>query len=97
MDDSESLDYVSSVDPYQAEKDKPSVDAADEKALVRLVCMVEQEIDTFHTLSGMKRFNMTKFNAEQREAMCDEHVKLLRQFKQKAANAIDGIEEKTNG
>jgi hypothetical protein len=96
-DDSALGGYVSSVDPYQADQNKPSIDAPDEKTLVGLMRMVEKEIKLFHTISGMKRFDTKKFNADQREAMCNQHVQLLLQFLRKVTNAIDGIKEAQNG
>ena len=94
MDDNESLGYVSSVDAFEPPKGDPSIDAPDEKALVRLVRTVENEIKNFHTISGMRRFPKAEFSAEQREAMCAEMVMILSSFKQTAQNAIDGIKEK---
>ena len=97
MDDNEGLGYVSSVDAFAPEKGKPSVDAEDEKAIERLIDVVEGQIKLFHTIFGMKRFSIKEFSAEQREAMCAEHVRLLSSLKQLLTNAIDGIKEKTNG
>jgi hypothetical protein len=91
--DNENLDYVSSVDPYQAAENKPSVDVADEKALVRLVRVVDEQIELYHTISGMRLFPK-EFNANQREAMCAQYVVLLSSLKQIVTNAIDGIKEK---
>lgn len=93
-DDNESLGYVSSVDAFEPPKGTPSIDVADEKALVRLVRMVEDQIQLFHTISGMRRFDRREFTAEQREAMSAEMVMILSSFKQSAQNAIDGIKEK---
>lgn len=93
-DDNESLGYVSSVDAFEPPKGTPSIDVADEKALVRLVRMVEDQINLFHTISGMKRFDRKEFSAEQREVMCAEIVMFLSSFKQSVQNAIDGIKEK---
>ncbi|HUD10268.1 MAG TPA: hypothetical protein VMR28_01200 [Candidatus Saccharimonadales bacterium] len=90
--DSESLDYVSSVDPYQAEQNKPSVDAADEKTLVGLMRMVDKEVKLFHTISGVKRFSK-ELSLEQRFELCDQYVTFLTSFKQKIITAIDGIKE----
>jgi len=97
MDDNEGLDYVSSVDPFKPEKNDPSVDAPDEKALVRLVRVVDGQIKLYHTISGMKRFDTSKFTAEEREAMCAQFVQLLSSLKQSMNNAIDGVREKQNG
>lgn len=91
--DNENLDYISSVDPYQAEKKDPSVDVADEKALRRLVRVVDKQIELYHTISGMKLFDKQDFNANQREAMCAQYVILLSSLKQVITNAIDGIKE----
>ena len=90
--DEEALGYVSSVDPFQPEKGKPSVDAADEKALERLMRVVENQIKVYHTISGMKQFPK-EFNAEQREAMCTQYVMLLSSLLQLLNNAIDGVKE----
>jgi wyosine [tRNA(Phe)-imidazoG37] synthetase (radical SAM superfamily) len=95
MDDNDSeLSYVSSVDPFQPETEKPSIDAPDEKALVRINRALEGQIALYHTISGMKQFNTAKFNAEQREALCDQYVQLLASLQQLINNAIDGIKEK---
>jgi hypothetical protein len=94
MDDDSALGgYVSSVEPFAPEKGKPSVDAADEKALVRLVRAVDSQIKLYHTISGMKQFDVKKFDAEEREAMCAQHVQLLVGLKQLLNNAIDGVKE----
>ncbi len=95
MDD-ESLGYVSSVDAFAPEKDAPSVDAADEKALKRLVRVVEGQIKLYHTISGMKLFPKD-FSAEEREALCNQYVTLLSSLLQLLNNAIDGVKEKQNG
>ena len=97
MDDNIELGYISSVDAFAPEKERPSVDAPDEKALKRLVRVVEGQIAVYHTISGMKQFDTNKFNANQREAMCAQYVKLLSSLLQSINNAIDGIREKTNG
>ena len=65
MDD-ENPGYTSSVDAFAPDKSTPSVDVADEKALVRLVRMVEDQIKLFHTISGMRRFDKKEFTSEQR-------------------------------
>ena len=93
MDDNESLGSVSSVDAFEPPKGLPSIDVADEKALVRLVRMVEDQIQLFHTISGMRLFPK-EFNADQREAMCAQYVTLLASLKLLITNAIDGIKEK---
>jgi hypothetical protein len=92
MDD-ENPGYTSSVDAFAPDKSTPSVDVADEKALVRLVRVMDSQIKLYHTISGMKRFP-EQFNANQREAMCNEYVDLLLSLKQLITNAIDGIKEK---
>lgn len=92
MDDSEGLSYVSSVDAFAPEKSAPSVDAPDEKALVRLMRVVDEQIALYHTISGMKQFP-DKFNADAREALCNQYVQLLVSLKQSITNAIDGIKE----
>jgi len=88
--DNESLNYVSSVDAFAPEKTAPSVDVADEKALIRVQKALASEIKLYHTISGMKRFPSV-FNADQREAMCNHYVELLTSLTQKVNNAIDGI------
>jgi len=95
MDDDDNAlgSYVSSVEPFAPEKGKPSVDAADEAALKRLMRVVESQIKLYHTISGMKRFDTEKFDAEEREELCSEYVKLLNGLKQLIVNAIDGIKE----
>ena len=95
MDDNENLGYTSSVDAFAPDKDKPSVDVADEKALKRLVRAVDKEIALYHTIDGMKLFKDEHivFSADQREAMCNKYVQFLSSFKQIAINAIDGIRE----
>ena len=97
MDDSEELDYTSSVDPFQAQEDKPSVDAPDERALVRVDEMLRNELERFSRITGLKRFDTVKFNADQREAMCGEYVMILKELHQLVNNAIAGIKEKQNG
>jgi hypothetical protein len=57
--DDETLDYTSSVDPFSPEKDDPSVDAPDERALVKLARVLAQEKATYGTIDGMKRFEKT--------------------------------------
>ena len=93
-DDNESLGYVSSVDAFEPPKGLPSIDVADEKALVRLVRALESQIKLFHTISGMRQFDPKKFTAEEREEMCAQMVKTLRSSLQTVTNAIDGIKEK---
>lgn len=95
MDDSEnSLGYVSSVDPFTPEKDDPSVDAPDEKALERVLRALEGEVQLYHTISGMKRFDTKKFTAEEREALCNQYTQLLGSLMILVNNAIEGIKEK---
>lgn len=98
MNDSENenLDYVSSVDAFAPEKDKPSVDAPDEKALVRLVRLVDDQIRLYHTISGVKQFD-EKLSIEQRFELCDKYTKLLASLSLLITNAIEGIKEKQNG
>lgn len=93
QDENENLSYISSVDPFAPEKDEPSVDIADEKALKRILNVLNEQIKLYHTLSGMKQFPI-KFNADQREAMCNQYVELLLSLKQLIDNVLDGIKEK---
>ena len=95
-DDNESIGYVSSVDAFEPPKGLPSIDVADEKALVRLVRVVDNQIELYHTISGMKLFKQKDIvlNADQREIMCNHYVELLISLKQIVTNAIDGIKEK---
>ncbi len=97
MNDSDELSYVSSVDSFQAEERRPSVDAPDEKAIKRLLSVVDSQIELYHTISGMKRFDAEKFTAEEREALCSEYVQLLSGLKVIVINAIEGIKEARNG
>lgn len=96
-DNSENLGYVSSVDPFTPEKGAPSVDAPDERALVQVQKVLDKEIRTYHTISGMKRFDSQKFTAEEREALCDQYTQLLGNLTLLVNNAIEGIKEKQNG
>ena len=96
MNENDELNYVSSIDPYQAEIDKPSVDAKDEKTLEKLVVIVDGQIKLYHTISGMKLFP-DKFSADEREAMCNQYVELLTNLRLLITNAIDGIKERQNG
>lgn len=91
--DNETLNYISSIDVFTPEKSKPSVDMADEKTLVKIVRVIDEQIAIYHTIDGMRQFKngYTKFNADQREAMCEQYVLLLSSFKQLVTNAIDGI------
>lgn len=97
MDDNEALGYVSSVDPFTPEKDKPSVDAPDEKTLVRLVRVVDEQIELYHTISGVNLFPR-HFSADIRLEMADHQVKILLGYKSIITSAINGIKEKqSNG
>lgn len=92
MDDNESLDYVSSVQPFAPEKGAPSIDMADEKALVRLVRVVESQIKLYHTLTGVKQFSKD-LTLEQRFELCDHYVQLLASLLLLINNAIEGIKQ----
>lgn len=94
MDDNDSeLGYISSVDPFSQERDDPSVDAPDEKALERVMSALESQIKLYHTISGVKLFPK-RFSADTRLEMADEYVKLLVSLTQLISNAIEGIREK---
>jgi adenosyl cobinamide kinase/adenosyl cobinamide phosphate guanylyltransferase len=94
MDDNDSeLDYVSSVDPFTPEKDDPSVDAPDEKALVRVQRVLAQQKKRYETIEGMKQFDK-KFSADQREELCNQMVTLIDSLSKTVNNAIDNIKEK---
>lgn len=94
MDDNDSeLDYISSVDPFKAEKNEPSVDAPDEKALERVMRVLEDQIKLYHTISGVKLFPK-RFSADTRLEMADHYVKMLVSLSQLVSNAIEGIKEK---
>lgn len=95
-DNDESLDYVSSVDPFTPEKEPPSVDAEDEKALDRVAKTLAAQKLRYQTIEGMKQFDDKKFNADQREAMCGKFVELIGALEKTANNAIHGIKEKQN-
>lgn len=96
--DNDELDYVSSaVSPFEDEKDKPSVDAPDEKTLVAVQRVLDSQIKLYHTISGMKRFDSKKFTADQREEMCEQYTQLLGNLTLLITNAIDEIRSKTNG
>lgn len=93
MDDNDSeLGYVSSVDPFSPQKADPSVDAPDEKALERLVRVLEGQIALYHTIDGIKLFPK-RFSADTRLEMADHYVKLLLSLLQLVNNAIDGVRE----
>jgi hypothetical protein len=94
MDDNDSqLDYVSSVDPFTPEKDDPSVDAPDEKALERVMVVLDAQIRLYHTITGVKQFS-DKLTVEQRFELCDQYTKLLGNLVLLINNAIEGIKEK---
>lgn len=96
-DNDESLDYVSSVDPFTPEQEPPSVDAADEKALKKISLGLAKEGKRYKTIEGMKQFDDKKFNADQRETMCAKFSELLVALERTVNDAIDGIKEKNNG
>jgi len=86
------LDYVSSVSPFTPEKDDPSVDAPDEKALKRVKRVLDEQKKRYHTIDGMKQFDK-KFSAEQREELCSQMVSLVNSLLKTVNNAIDGIKD----
>lgn len=95
MDDNdESLDYVSSVDPFAPEAEPASPDVEDEKALDRVSKALAKQKALYVTIDGMKMFDTTKFNADQREAMCNKIVELIGSLEKSVNNAINGIKEK---
>lgn len=94
--DDETLDYISSVDPFTPEKEPPSIDAADQKSLEKVARVLIDEKEAYTTIGGMKRFDK-KFNADQREAMCDEMVKLISTLEGTVNAAIGNVKEKQNG
>lgn len=94
MDDNDSeLDYISSVDPFQSEQDDPSVDVADEKALVRVKRVLAEQKKRYHTIEGMKQFDK-RFTADQREELCNQLVILIDSLSKTVNNAIYNIKEK---
>lgn len=96
-DSDETLDYVSSVDPFAPESEAPSVDADDEKALERVAKTLSKQKALYVTIDGMKMFDTKLFNADQREAMCAKFVELVSSLEKTVNNAINGIKEKQNG
>lgn len=95
-DNDDELSYVSSVDPFAPEKEPPSIDAADEKALERVATTLAKQKAIYHTMSGMKQFDVKQFNADQREAMCAKFVELIDSLEKTVNNAIQGIKERQN-
>lgn len=96
-DNDDELNYVSSVDPFAPEKESPSADAADEKALERVSTALANQKKRYETIEGMKQFDDKKFTADQREAMCVKFVELVSALEKTVNNAVDGIKEKQNG
>jgi hypothetical protein len=94
MNDNDELDYISSVDPFSPEKDDPSIDISDEKALERVSAALSEQKRRYETIDGMKQFDTKKFNADQREAMCAKFVELIGALEKTVNNAIDGVKEK---
>jgi predicted hydrolase (HD superfamily) len=92
--DDETLDYISSVDPFTPEVEPPSIDADDEKALKKVSLALAKQKKRYETIEGMKQFDTKEFNANQREAMCAKFVELLISLEKTVNNAIDGIKEK---
>lgn len=95
-DNDESLDYVSSVDPFMPDREPPSLDAADEKALERIAKALAKQKQLYITIEGMKQFDTKKFNADQREALATKFVELVGSLEKMVNNAIEGIKEKQN-
>lgn len=93
-DTDDELDYVSSVDPFTPEKEPPSADADDEKALVRVSKTLAKQKDLYKTIDGLKMFDVKAFNADQREAMANKFVELVGSLEKTVNNAIAGIKEK---
>jgi hypothetical protein len=93
MDDNEGLNYTSSLDAFAPEKDKPSVDVADEKALERLVGVVEGQIELYNTLDGVKQFDKD-LPLQMRFELCNHYIQLLYKLLGLINNAIAGIKEK---
>lgn len=96
-DNDDELDYVSSVDPFTPEKESPSADAADEKALERVLETLCKQKDLYKTIDGLKLFDVKKFDANQREAMANKFVELVGSLEKTVNNAIEGVKEKKNG
>lgn len=96
-DNDDELDYISSVDPFTPEKEPPSADAADEKALERVAKVLAKQRQLYVTIEGMRQFDTKKFNADQREALATKFVELVGSLEKAVNNAIAGIKEKQNG
>lgn len=94
--DDETLDYISSVDPFTPEVEPPSIDADDEKALKKVSAALVKQKKRYETIEGMKQFDDKKFNADQREAMCAKFVELLNELEATVNNAMQGIKERQN-
>jgi adenosyl cobinamide kinase/adenosyl cobinamide phosphate guanylyltransferase len=92
-DNDTELDYVSSIDSFQAEENDPSVDVADEKALVRVRRVLDEQKKRYKTIEGMKQFDK-KLSADQREELCNQFVNLIESLTKTVNNAIDNIKEK---
>lgn len=93
MNDNDELNYVSSVDPFQPEDNKPSVDVEDEKALEAVRRVLEEQISLYNTIPAMKLFP-SKFSADEREALCNQYVLTLSSLLLLINNAISGIKDK---
>lgn len=93
MDDDGELNYISSVSPFVAEKEPPSIDAPDERTLEKLVRVMENQIELYHTLEGVKKFNKT-LTLEQRYELCDHYVQLLTGLLGTINNTIGAIKER---
>lgn len=91
--DETELDYVSSVDPFTPEQEPGDIDAPQEKTLDKVSRILSEEKEAYTTIAGMKRFDK-KFTADQREAMCDELVKLISTLEGTVNTAIGNIKEK---
>ena len=93
MDDNDNYSYISSVDAFAPEKDAPSIDVPDEKALDSVMQVLAKEYELYHTLSGVNRFDKS-LPLQMRFELCDHYLQLLLSLSQSINNAIDGIKEK---
>ena len=93
MDDNNNLSYISSVDAFEPEKDDPSVDMPDEKALDRVMQVLKEEFETYNTLAGVNLFDKS-LPLEMRFELCDHYLKIILSLSKIINNAIDSIKEK---
>jgi hypothetical protein len=96
MDDNDELNYISSVSPFVTPKADPSVDAPDESALKRVAVVIENQINLYQTLNGVKQFS-TDLSLEQRFELCDHYTSLLVGLLLLVNSSITGIKEQQNG